>query len=218
MTRRDVSPVRTDLRTGLRTGRTAAPSGANERSALPHSVLLRAVAPPGGSADPALALRRRLDGLFKEHSSYVARVAFRLLGREDEVDDIVQDVFVSLFKHLQQIRQPGALRAWLATTTVRMVRRRLRVRRIGFLLRIGERVDPVELKAGGVSGEDRAALWNVHRALTRVGANARIAWVFRYLEQESIEDVARLCGCSLSTAKRRIADAHHVVKRALSDE
>ena len=177
-----------------------------------------AVAAPGGSIHPTSALRGRLDDLFKEHSAYVARIAFRLLGRDDEVDDIVQDVFIALFKHLDGIRQSEALRAWLATTTVRMVRRRLRVRRIGFLLRLGDRVDPVDLKGAGISGEDRAALQNVHRALAGVRANARIAWVFRYLEQESVEDVARLCGCSRSTAKRRIADAHRVVKRALSDE
>ncbi len=166
----------------------------------------------------AAILRRRIDDLFKEHAGYVARLAFRLLGRQDEVDDIVQDVFITLFRHLDGIRQTEALRAWLATTTVRMVRRRLRVRRIGFLLRGSDRVDSSELKGSGVSGEDRAALWSIHLALERVSVNARIAWVFRYLEQESVDDVARLCGCSKSTAKRRIADAHHIVKRALSDD
>jgi RNA polymerase sigma-70 factor (ECF subfamily) len=167
---------------------------------------------------PAAERRRRLDDLFKEHASYVARLAFRLLGREEEVDDIVQDVFITLFRNLEKIRQSESLRAWLGTTTVRTVRRRLRVRRMGFLLRRKDQVDPMELKGSGASGEDRAALWNVHLALERVGVEARIAWVFRYLEQESVDDVARLCGCSRSTAKRRIADAHQAVRRALSDD
>src|SRR6185437_11293417 len=76
--------------------------------------------------------------------AFVARLVFRLLGREDEVDDVVQDVFVSLFGNLKNIRRPEALRGWLATTTVRMARRRLRLRRIGFLLGRGQRVDPNE--------------------------------------------------------------------------
>jgi RNA polymerase sigma factor (sigma-70 family) len=134
------------------------------------------------------------------------------------VDDIVQDVFITLFRNLEKIRQSDSLRAWLGTTTVRTVRRRLRVRRIGFLLRRKDQVDPLDLKGTGASGEDRAALWNVHLALENVSVSCRIAWVFRYLEQESIDDVARLCGCSRSTAKRRIADAHRVVRRALSDD
>jgi RNA polymerase sigma-70 factor (ECF subfamily) len=173
---------------------------------------------PDGGPNHASALRQRLDGLFKEHAPYVARIAHRVLGREDEVDDIVQEVFIILFRHLDRIRRSESVRAWLATTTVRMVRRRLRVRRIGMLLRVRDQVDPMELQGTAVSGEDRAALWKVHLALEGVGANARIAWVFRYLEQEEIDEVARLCRCSRSTAKRRIADAHRVVKRALSDD
>jgi RNA polymerase sigma-70 factor (ECF subfamily) len=175
------------------------------------------LAAPGVEA-PAAERRRRLDDLFKEHASYVARLAFRLLGRDEEVDDIVQDVFITLFRNLEKIRQSESLRAWLGTTTVRTVRRRLRVRRMGFLLRRKDQVDPMELKGTAASGEDRAALWNVHRALERVGVEARIAWVFRYLEQESVDEVARMCGCSRSTAKRRIADAHRAVRRALSDD
>ena len=42
--------------------------------------------------------RRQLDELFKEHSAFVARLVFRSLGRADEVDDIVQDVFISLLE------------------------------------------------------------------------------------------------------------------------
>ena len=172
---------------------------------------------PGGPV-PAAERRLRLDDLFKEHASYVARLAFRLLGREEEVDDIVQDVFITLFRNLEKIRQSESVRAWLGTTTVRTVRRRLRLRRIGFLLRRQDHADAVDLQAQTASGEDRAALWKVHVALNKVNVNTRIAWIFRYLEQESIDDIARLCGCSRSTAKRRIADAHRVVRRALSDE
>ena len=73
------------------------------------------------------AARRRLDELFKEHAAYVARLAYRMMGRDVEIDDVVQDVFVLLLRHIGRIRQPDAVRAWLATTTVRLTRRRLRV-------------------------------------------------------------------------------------------
>jgi RNA polymerase sigma-70 factor (ECF subfamily) len=169
----------------------------------------------GGPGDPARDSRRRLDGLFKQYSGFVARLVFRLLGRDDEVDDLVQDVFVSLFRNMGTIRHEEATRAWLITTAVRMVRRRLRVRRIGFLLRRGQRVDPMGLEAHGPSAEDRLALWTIHRALEKVSVNARLAWVLRHLEQEGIDEVARILGCSRATAKRRVADAQLAVKKAL---
>src|SRR5947208_2668585 len=71
--------------------------------AAPGNSPAAGVAPDEGSH--AAELRRRLTDLFGEHSVQVARLAFRLLGREDEVDDIVQDVFISLYRHLDRIRQ-----------------------------------------------------------------------------------------------------------------
>ena len=56
----------------------------------------------------------------------------------------------------------------------------------------------------------------VEAALDTVPADARIAWVLRYLEQEPLEDVARICGCSLATVKRRITVAHQAVTRSLA--
>jgi RNA polymerase sigma-70 factor (ECF subfamily) len=186
----------------------------------PRTSPVTPAAQPGETSVPSqgAADRQRLEELIKEHSPYVARLALRLLGREDEVDDITQEVFINLYRHLDRIRQLESVRSWLATTTVRMVRRRLRVRRIGFLLRLNQREEPTDLVAQGASGEDRAALAAVHRALATVSSGARVAWVLRYIEQEKIEDVARLCGCSASTAKRRVADAHVVVKRALGND
>jgi RNA polymerase sigma-70 factor (ECF subfamily) len=173
--------------------------------------------PFGTTSASAAGERDQLNQLIRTHSGYVAGLAFRLLGRDDEVDDVVQDVFVSFFRFYGDIREPSALRAWLATTTVRVVRRRLRLRRIGLLLRFQDRADPGELRAQGASPEDTAVLASIHRVLDRVAVNERLAWALRYLQQERIEDVARLCGCSTATAKRRIAAAHSVVRQALGD-
>jgi RNA polymerase sigma-70 factor (ECF subfamily) len=164
--------------------------------------------------DPDAALRQRVDDLFKEHSAYVARLAYRMMGRDVEIDDIVQDVFILLLRHIGRIRHPDAVRAWLVTTTVRLTRRRLRIRRLGLLLGLGD-IDPADLRDGSCSPEDRAAFRAIHAALEGLGVNVRIAWILRYLEQERIEDVARACGCSKRTAKRWIARAQAAVKGAL---
>ena len=153
------------------------------------------------------AARRRMDELFKEHAAYVARLAYRMMGRDVDIDDVVQDVFVLLLRHIGRIRQPDAVRAWLATTTVRLTRRRLRVKSLRLLLGLSDDVGLAEVRDAGSSPEDRVAFRAVHAALEGVGVNARIAWTLRYLEEERIEDVARLCGCSKRTAKRWIARA-----------
>jgi RNA polymerase sigma-70 factor (ECF subfamily) len=180
----------------------------------------RAAAAPGSIVQPGVTPRQRLDDLFKRHATYVARLAYRLMGNDAEVDDIVQDVFVLLFRHIDTIRNADAVQAWLATTTTRLTRRRMRVKRIALLLGFRERVDAAEAESVSVSdsSEARAALQAVHAALQGVSVNARIAWILRYLEQERIEDVARLCGCSKTTAKRWVAAAQRAIKETLAND
>ena len=207
----------------------ASPSNAPTRSAVAGFVAIccdsrvkparkHAAAASGRSEQLGIARHERLDELFKRHSAYVARLAYRLMGRDADIDDVVQDVFVLLFRRIDTIRQAEAVPAWLATTTVRLTRRRMRVKRIALVLGFGDRIDMAEIEGASDSPEARAALHAVHAALQGVSVNARIAWVLRYLEEERLEDVARLCGCSKTTAKRWIATAQQVVKKALSDD
>ena len=92
-------------------------------------VALRVV-PAEGAESERIDEPLSLDAAFRRYSPYVAAISLRLLGRDDEVDDIVQDVFLSAVKGFQQIRDAGAAKAWLATVTVRVARRRLRMRRL----------------------------------------------------------------------------------------
>jgi RNA polymerase sigma-70 factor (ECF subfamily) len=158
-----------------------------------------------------------VDAFIKAYSPYVARLAYRLLGRDEEVDDVVQDVFVAFLRFRHHIREPAAVRSWLATTTVRTVHKRLRtrMRRVRALLRLEGDHSQSEALSQGASPEDHTALTRIHHALDSVPTKVRIAWVLRYLEQETNEDVARLCRCSLATAKRRIAQANQVVQKAV---
>jgi RNA polymerase sigma-70 factor (ECF subfamily) len=145
-----------------------------------------------------------LDRVFRTHAGYVAKVALRLLGRHDEVDDVVQEVFVAAMRGLRNLREPAAIRGWLATVAVRVARRRLRRRRFWSLF--SEEASYDELVAA--APQDKALLIKrAYRILDGLPVDAKIAWTLRHVEGEPLEAVARLCGCSLATAKRRIAAA-----------
>jgi RNA polymerase sigma-70 factor (ECF subfamily) len=141
----------------------------------------------------------------------------RLLGRDDEVEDVVQDVFLIALNGLSQVREPGALRAWLATVTVRVSRERLRLRRLKSFLRFDDTPTYEDVAAPGASPEERALLAQVYAILDALPVNERIAWTLRYIEGQPLADVAALVGCSLATAKRRIAAAHNVIDRSVAD-
>src|SRR5262249_4130419 len=141
--------------------------------------------PRDGSVFGAVSVADTLDELVRTHAAYVAGLAYRLLGRDAEVDDVVQDVFLALVRFHGSVRDPNAVRGWLATSTVRLSQRRLRAR--GYRLRhwFGlEEPEPSRMLAAGASAEEHLALARVHGALQGVSASARVAWILRYVEQE----------------------------------
>ncbi len=152
------------------------------------------------------------DELFKTHSRYVAHIAYRLLGREDEVDDVVQDVFLAAHRGLKDLREPLALRGWLATVTVRITKRRLRKQRLWRALGAETNNDYTSIADSSASPDEQVLLGEIYRQLGDLPINQRIAWTLRYIEGEKLERVAELCGCSLATAKRRILAAHVAVR------
>ena len=85
-----------------------------------QEVLLRLV--PEAEAPPTL------DEIYRRYCRYVGAVILRLYGRPSELDDLIQDVFVEAAGALARLREPEAIRGWLATIAVRTVRRRLRMR------------------------------------------------------------------------------------------
>lgn len=155
------------------------------------------------------------DSLFRRFAPYVGRIALSVLGAADEVEDVVQEVFVIAHRHLGTVRDRGATKAWLSRVTVREAARRLRRRRFKRILGIaGDVADSPHLADHGATPEQRAMLLSVYRVLDALPTAERLAWTLRHVEGERLEMVAQLCGCSLATAKRRIAAAATRVRAA----
>src|SRR4029450_806831 len=77
--------------------------------------------PRGVQVDDVMLVRRACDGdrwaeevLYHQHVSYILRMVTRLLGDRDEAEDVVQETFALGLDRLRSLRDPGALRGWLA--------------------------------------------------------------------------------------------------------
>jgi len=156
-----------------------------------------------------------LEHAYARYVPYVAKLALRLLGRPEEVDDLIQDVFVIATERFSTLRDAGALRGWLASITVHTAVRRLRRRRLRQLVSLDSdpqfQADLSPFLREGASAEHHRLLREVFQALDRLPARERIAWSLRVLEGEPMDTVARLCDCSLATAKRRVGSAQNLI-------
>jgi len=170
---------------------------------------LRVVPATAEPLDPETAFRR--------YAGYVAAIATRLLGRDDEVQDVVQEVFLAALSGLARLREPEAIKGWLATLTVRTATRQLRLRRFRSFFGLDEGRGCEPLIGPSASPEQRALLLRVYSLLDELPVSQRVAWTLRHVEGLKLEEVARLCKCSLATAKRRIAAAHERLGKAVHD-
>lgn len=174
--------------------------------------------------DDASLVQRALDGdrwameaLYRRHVKRVTNAVTRIIGRESEADDVVQETFLTAFSRLERLRDPAAFRGWVAQIAVNEVRMRLRRRRWRRMVRWGRDDDedhPLErLASDEASPEVRAELARIDRVLGGMKAELRMAWTLRYVEGWELTEVATALDCSLATAKRRIKAAKEQIDR-----
>jgi RNA polymerase sigma-70 factor (ECF subfamily) len=150
---------------------------------------------------------------FREHVRFMHALALRILGREADVDDLLQDVFIIARKKLRDTSHPLAVKRWFAVTTVRLAQRR--ARRHALLRFFGLDEPGFDAMASPwASPEEQAEVKALYAVLARIPVAQRIAWTLRYLDDLPLADVADACGCSLATAKRRIAAAQELIEES----
>jgi RNA polymerase sigma-70 factor (ECF subfamily) len=170
-------------------------------------------------ADDATLVAQAIEGderafatLYRRHARYVAGIAYRLLGKDSEVDDVLQEAFVDAANALRGLEEPSEFRAWVARITVRRVHKRIgRRRRWAWLVGAAEEVTP-----SSTDPHTRQRVFELYDALHTLPAKLRVPWILHVIEGETLPSVAKLCDVSLATAKRRIAEAGARVDRRLN--
>lgn len=136
----------------------------------------------------------------------VNRLVWRVLGADVEHDDVVHQVFINLVLGLPKLRDPAAVRGWMASVCVKTVRTEIRRRRVRRFFTGGSA--PTHQVAGPVADhEARDLLQKTYTLLEALPAQEHIAFALRHLDELSLEDVAKACACSLATIKRRLKKA-----------
>jgi len=162
--------------------------------------------------------------LFRRHRGDVTRLVYRLLGPHHEVEDVVQDVFVHVYRSLGSFRGDARFSTWLYRLTVNVVRMHQRRKRSRPRLVDALATEPTEADVvhphspigpdGAVErGERIRALHRLVQALTE---KKRTVLVLHDLEGVPAKEIARIVEAPVLTVRTRLFYARKELYAALA--
>ncbi len=188
---------------------------------------MRMVSPatPALAEDDLALARRCAEGdssaqrqLFREQRLRVHRTLYRILGSNREMEDLVQEVFIEVFRSLDRFRGDAKLATWIARISSRVA-----MAHIGRRKPPSQSLDSVpEVAAREPSAEQvavvREAAERLYRALDRVEAVQRIAFALHVIEGLPLREVADVMEASLVATKSRVWRARRELERRASKD
>jgi RNA polymerase sigma-70 factor, ECF subfamily len=157
--------------------------------------------------------------LFHAQKASVHHTLFRILGANRDIEDLIQDAFLEIFRALPSFRGESTLSRWCQTIATRTA-----------YLAIERRKPPaveLEVVENEIVDRDpdahrvalaRQAARRLYAALDKVDPKQRIAFALAVIDGRSLAEVAQLTDSSLVAVKTRVWRARRdLMKRAAKD-
>lgn len=154
--------------------------------------------------------------LVRRYQGPMYRLALRMLASRSDAEDVVQEVFLTTWRRLGQLREDAAFVGWLyrATTNrcLNVIRRRRPQADVDFDDRESARAETRPECAAEVS-EALAALTDALQELT---PEQRVCWLLREAHGRSYAEIAHIVGITNTAVRGRIARARAQLAEVMS--
>lgn len=172
--------------------------------------------------DDNLYVQRFLEGeekgfeaLVRKYQDRVLNIVYSLVGRNNESEDISQDVFLKVYHGLKSFKQQSQFSTWLYRIVVNTTYDALRKRR-NFVYDDGI----LEEKADNRDGPNDLLLRSeketmIQDALGKIPVKYRTALVLKDIEGLSYIEISRVLCCRIGTVESRIYRARQFLKEEL---
>lgn len=162
-------------------------------------------------------------GLVERHSRAVFRLAYRMMGNEQDAEDVVQETFLKAYRSLKNFEERSTFSTWLYRITSNCAFDLIRKRQRHEQKREPQPLEESEVVAqlpAGDPGPDRLALSaelsrQMTAALHGLSPMERAAFVLRHHQGHSIEEIGRQLGLEPSATKNSIFRAVQKLRREL---
>jgi len=158
------------------------------------------------------------DEIVAEQQQRVTGLAYRLLGWTGDVEDVVQEVFFAVFKHLGRFRGESSLNTWITTITVNKCRSWRRKQLLKLKLLQHEQAKPVLSAPRSDQGmADAETFSRVRQTLGSLAGRYREVVILHYLEGIEISEIANVLNLTRNAVDVRLSRARAQLKTKLAD-
>jgi len=170
----------------------------------------------GGEAGEIISLVRAAIGgdrwsferLVAIHQEALFRMVYARMQNRADAEDVVQDVFLSAYRGLGSLRDPGLFRAWLYRIALNRVRDFMRRRRLASLFGLNHDEAPEDYPDSGPDEFDHLAasrFWTgLNGFLASLPSPQREVFRLRFLDHLGIQEIAAALGRNESTVKTHL--------------
>jgi RNA polymerase sigma-70 factor (ECF subfamily) len=157
--------------------------------------------------------------LYEREKRRVHGTLYRVFGSNHHIEDVIQEVFLQVFRSLRGFRGESSLTTWIDRCAVRSAYAHLTTNK-----RRGTSLELVaDIPSGDPSAERRAlareAARRLYAELDRIEPKQRIAFTLHALEGHSLAEVASMMDATVVATKARVWRARQQIEsRALKDE
>jgi len=162
----------------------------------------------------------RFNELVQRYSPRLLNFVFRVIGDRERAEDLVQETFVRVYRHIKRFDQEKKFSTWIYTIASNLAKNELRNRTrnplVFFQNLLKEWEDdkrPIEFADRSYRPDDlfrkRYLRELVSNAVEQLPEHHKIVFVLRETEGKSYEEIAEITKCSLGTVKSRLNRARN---------
>src|SRR5271166_1739133 len=159
--------------------------------------------------------------IYEQHRADVARLVYRMLGGRSDFEDVIQEVFVQVYRSLKDFRGQSKLSTWMHRVTVNVVLMHRRAARSRPVFAEEPPTDGMlrsEITAPDDDAERRERVRAFGRLLDRLADKKRIVFVLHELEGIAPGEIAKIVGAPVLTVRTRLFYARRELEAMLADE
>jgi RNA polymerase sigma-70 factor, ECF subfamily len=172
-------------------------------------------------ADAAAGDTSAFRRIYERHRQDVARLVYRMIGPRSDLEDVVQEVFVQVYKSLKDFRGQSKLSTWLHRVTVNVVLMHRRAAKSRPVFAEEPPAEAAVLSLDILPDEDaerRERMRAFARLLERLADKKRIVFVLHELEGIAPGEIATIVGAPVLTVRTRLFYARREIEAMLPEE